>query len=294
MRVLIIENETYLAQSIANKLASHGYICTIQSSIYETKDHYDVILLASNTCGDNYENFIQNHKKSIIIMLVSYINDDTITKPIKLGACDYILKPFMIDELVRKIAHYQNYKEVLDRIVFYDSYFDFVQGELKTPHLLHYKPPFIIKSNSQRSADIYMMKYARQLNLALNFFSFKQKDYKTLFKTPSNKKNFYYFTHLELLDKQEIKEVLKEIQKHNIIASFVSRDDLSFAQIVDITHITSHQDLGGEILSVKEYEKMIITKFESKYPDIELAKKLGISRKSLWEKRKKYEISRKK
>ncbi|EAH5670062.1 hypothetical protein CXE35_07460, partial [Campylobacter jejuni] len=30
------------------------------------------------------------------------------------------------------------------------------------------------------------------------------------------------------------------------------------------------------------------------FPDTDLSKKLGISRKSLWEKRKKYEISKKK
>lgn len=298
MKVLIIENEIYLAQSIANKLSSFGCVCMIDSSIQEAQDtrneDFDVILLSSGACGDNYENFIRNHNKSIVIMLVSYISDDTITKPIKAGACDYIQKPFMIDELIRKITHYQKYKEMQDRLNFYDSYFKFVEVELKIPPLVQYIPPFVIKSNSQRSADVYLMKYARDHEMNVKFLSVRQKEYKNIFKQTVDKKNCYYLVHLEALSTSEIKELLSNLQKQNIIISFVSRDELNFAQIVDMTHITNHQDLGGEILSIKEYEKMIITKFESKYPDVELAKRLGINRKSLWEKRKKYEIARKK
>ncbi len=58
--------------------------------------------------------------------------------------------------------------------------------------------------------------------------------------------------------------------------------------------MANNLEIGSEILSIKEYERIVITKFEGRYPDVELAKKLGMSRKSLWEKRKKYGISRKK
>ncbi|EAH7702103.1 hypothetical protein EPD12_06325, partial [Campylobacter upsaliensis] len=37
-----------------------------------------------------------------------------------------------------------------------------------------------------------------------------------------------------------------------------------------------------------------ILSYQNVFADTELSKKLGISRKSLWEKRKKYEISKKK
>jgi DNA-binding NtrC family response regulator len=39
---------------------------------------------------------------------------------------------------------------------------------------------------------------------------------------------------------------------------------------------------------------MMFLSFQTKYPDTELSKKLGISRKSLWEKRKKLGIEKKK
>ncbi len=50
----------------------------------------------------------------------------------------------------------------------------------------------------------------------------------------------------------------------------------------------------GDILSIDDYVKYIIMNFQNKFPDTELSKKLGISRKSLWEKRKKYGIQKKK
>ena len=50
----------------------------------------------------------------------------------------------------------------------------------------------------------------------------------------------------------------------------------------------------GDILSIDDYVKYIILNFQNKFPDTELSKKLGISRKSLWEKRKKYGITKKK
>jgi len=50
----------------------------------------------------------------------------------------------------------------------------------------------------------------------------------------------------------------------------------------------------GEIVTIDEYIKYIIVNYQDKFPDTELSKKLGISRKSLWEKRKKYDVSKKK
>jgi len=47
-------------------------------------------------------------------------------------------------------------------------------------------------------------------------------------------------------------------------------------------------------LTIDDYVKFIVNNFQYSYPDTELSKKLGISRKSLWEKRKKYGIFKKK
>lgn len=294
MKLLILENEVYLAQSIAGKLSDAGYECTISQSIPKERVSYHAILISSNIYNQNCEFFIKQHSDSIIIMMISYISDDTVSKPLLAGARDYVLKPFMIDELVRKIRHYNEFAETKRVLDFYNAYFDFIQKELNTPSLLQYNPPFIIKSTSQRSADIYAMKYAREKNILLEFIALKDKDYKNIFKNTPQKQKIYYATNLEELKKQERKEFLELAHRYPMIISFISTDKVQFQQVIDISHIPNTQELGGDIMSIHDYVKTIIAKFESRYPDIELAKKLGMSRKSLWEKRKKYGLLRKK
>ena len=74
--------------------------------------------------------------------------------------------------------------------------------------------------------------------------------------------------------------------------SFISKEEVAFSNIADITNSNAICDFGGDILSIKDYEKAMIVKYENIYSDIDLAKKLGISRKSLWEKRKRYGITK--
>lgn len=294
MKLLILENEAYLAQSIAGKLNDVGYECVISQSVPVDKVDFHVILISSNIYNQNCEQFIKRHPDAIIIMMISYISDDTVSKPMLAGAKDYVLKPFMIDELVRKIHHYNEYAQMQKVLDFYNEYFNFVQKELNTPAPLQYNPPFIIKSTSQRSADIYAMKYAREKKILFEFISLKNIDYKSIFKNPPQKNKISYVTNLEELKRQDRKEFLELACKYPLIISFISTDKVSFAQVIDICDIPNTQELGGEIMSIKDYVKTIIAKFENRYPDIELAKKLGMSRKSLWEKRKKYGILRKK
>lgn len=294
MKVLIIENEIYLAQSIANKLSDSRLECIIAHSLKEVqKDHYDVILASFGTINEGYTELSKAYSQAIIILMIAYINDDTVIKPLCNGVTDYIVKPFIVDELIRKITHYRTYREINEEIGFYRNYFSFIERELGTPELFLYNPPFVIKSNAQRGADIYAMRYAREKHIQFHFYSLKEEMWKSIFRVPPKKNEIYYITNLEELKKSERKDFLEVALKYNVIVSIVSGEKIAFPQVIDITRQTNNMELGGEILSVKEYEKLIISKYENRYPDIELAKKLGMSRKSLWEKRKKYGIIRK-
>ncbi|MDO8261017.1 MAG: response regulator, partial [Candidatus Magasanikbacteria bacterium] len=94
MRILIIENEVYLAQSIATKLSELGHICEMCTSTRDAikSNVYDVVLLSTNINGQDFSPVIETFKKSIIILMVSYISNDTVSKPLSAGAKDYILK----------------------------------------------------------------------------------------------------------------------------------------------------------------------------------------------------------
>lgn len=114
MKILIIENEVYLAQSIATKLGELGHLCEMCTSTRDAikSNNYDVVLLSTNINGQDFNPVIETFKKSIIILMVSYISNDTVSKPLSAGAKDYILKPFMIEELIRKINHYKIMKNL--------------------------------------------------------------------------------------------------------------------------------------------------------------------------------------
>lgn len=295
MKLLILEPELYLTESLLGKLDELGYECNTATEIPKEKVDYDVILIASSLYNTDCEHFIKKHSNNaIIIMMVTYANDDTVNKPILMGAKDYVIKPFSTDDILRKISHYNEFAKIKKVLGFYNAYFNFVQKELNTPNLIQYNPPFVIKSTSQRSADIYAMKYAKDKNISFDFITLKNTDYRELLEQPPRKNKISYITNLEDLKRGERREFLEAAIKYPFIMSCISTDKIFFPQIIDICNIPNTQEIGGDIMSITDYVKTIVTRFENRYPDIELAKKLGMSRKSLWEKRKKYGLLRKK
>ena len=90
MQILIIESETYLAQSLARKLENEGHICCVRMPNQNIQDdsEYDVVLL-----GSFFESakLIKSYPNSVIIILANYLNSD-ITSALRAGANDYILK----------------------------------------------------------------------------------------------------------------------------------------------------------------------------------------------------------
>ena len=61
MEILIVENEVYLAQSIASKLSHLGFNCEITSSIQEAldQDKADIVLLSTSISGQNFYPLIE-------------------------------------------------------------------------------------------------------------------------------------------------------------------------------------------------------------------------------------------
>ncbi|RDU70702.1 response regulator [Helicobacter brantae] len=295
MNVLIIENEIYLAQSISTRLESAGYECHIVSTIHEAmqREKADVILLSSNAGGSLCEMFIRQNSQAIIIMMIAYVSEDTVTKPLKAGAKDYILKPFMIDELMRKIEHQKDFQMLSKQLIFYEEYFSFLESEISPLDTAKFYPPFVIRSDSQRAADVYAIKFARDKKLTMHFSTLKFYRWKECLQN-ADKDTILYITHSENLKKSEFKEMLSKIAGKNVIVSTVTNDPVDFPQVVNLSCKNAKSDFEGNILPIKEYEKCIIQKFENHYSDAELAQKMGISRKNLWEKRKRYGLERKK
>lgn len=295
MKILIIENEIYLAQSIATKLGELGHVCEMCTSTKDAikSNNYDVVLLSTNINGQDFHPVIDTFKKSIVILMVSYISNDTVSKPLAAGAKDYILKPFMIEELIRKIDHYQDYEKLKAKNEAYEAYLkntfasvtqDYNHNEIELP--------VYISSSFQKYADAFAFEHSTAKNQAIHFVSLSNP--KAMNEIESLQDNaIIYAIDYQTLKKTEKKTFCDFIKNKNVIVA-------STDSVEDVTHnvitIKSENNVfaQGDILPIEDYVKFIVLNYQHKFPDTELSKKLGISRKSLWERRKKYDIIKKK
>ena len=295
MKILIIENEVYLAQSIATKLGELGHSCEMCTS---TKDairgqNYDVVLLSTNINGQDFNPVIETFKHSIVILMVSYISNDTVSKPLSAGAKDYILKPFMIEELIRKIDHYQDYEKLKKRNEAYEKYLEHNFSTVEHKQSIeNIELPLFISSSFQKYSDAFAYEYAKSQDFPIHFISLSNpKALAEIENLPQNSIAYIIdYQALKKADKQNFSTLIEG--KKAIISSSDKIEDVAF-KIIEIESEKNIFD-KGEILPIEDYVKFIVLNYQDKYPDTELSKKLGISRKSLWEKRKKYDIIKKK
>ena len=292
MRVIIVENELYLAQSIASKLSEYHFETEIFSSVKEAmSSNGDVYLISTNLPGQNFMPLIEKFADRDIILMVNYINNDTVGEPLKRGAKDYIVKPFIIEELVRKIEHYHKFRQLQEKNNFYEDYISMLFAELNCDiDPLKLPIPVVIRTNYLRMAD----KIALTLNsrYALTYISLQRDDWQKKISKLSNKK-IAYIVHLEKLKKGEIEKLFEMLKDKKFILTDASCSIETPFKTITIESENKLYD-QNEILTIDEYVKYIVKNFQYKFPDTELSKRLGISRKSLWEKRKKYDLFKKK
>ncbi len=293
MNILIIEREIYLAQKVVSRLLDDGHNCDfIESPNIDnlTKD-YDIILLSTSLPAALCKTIIRRYNDSIILLLVSYISDETVTNPIKDGAKDYIMKPFIMDELLRKIYHYRECKSVRQELQTLREYLDFQFTEVDTSGcLLPTSFPTLIETNSQISADKLVFELSRKLDLQMKFISLNSTNWQKKVNEKFN--GILYLTDYHSLKKSSKDNLNRIIEnKKCILVSLEKEEEFPYNKI----NFQKEDALiiANNIMTINDYVKMMVLSYQTKYPDTELSKKLGISRKSLWEKRKKLGIEKK-
>ena len=112
MKLLIIEDEKELSNSIASYLRDEGYVCEKARSFEQAEDKlagydYDVIILDITLPDGNGLNLINQikkyHKESGILILSAKNSLDDKLKGLDLGADDYLTKPFHLAELNSRV-----------------------------------------------------------------------------------------------------------------------------------------------------------------------------------------------
>ncbi|MBD3799109.1 response regulator [Sulfuricurvum sp.] len=295
MNILIIENEIYLAQSIASKLSDLGHNCDISSSTKEglRGTPYDVVLLSTNIGSQDIYPIIEAYKNAVVILMVSYVSNDTVSKPLAAGAKDYILKPFMIEELIRKIQHFQNHERLKRQNQTYERYLHHTFNSINVNEDVEKTElPLFICSGYQKYADAFAFRYAAHHDKPLQFISLSSaKAFNDI--ATSDNESVLFIADFQNLKKSEHKTFYELINGRSCIITSTEHVDNAPFKVIEIESDNNLFD-QGEILPIEEYVKYIMIHFQNRFPDTELSKKLGISRKSLWEKRKKYGIVKKK
>ncbi len=112
MKILLVEDEAHLAESIISYLKNEGYICE-WASVFDEADErisiyeYDCALVDITLPGGNGLELIgglkTSHPKTGIIIISAKNSLEDRIKGLDLGADDYITKPFHLAELNSRI-----------------------------------------------------------------------------------------------------------------------------------------------------------------------------------------------
>jgi len=295
MNILIAEDELYLAQSISNALSEHlnetnvTLVTTTNDAVNQNKN-FDIVILSSTLSGNIY-NIIDKYNNSTIILLIPYRNHDTVIAPLNAGVDTYITKPLMIEELIRKINHHLEFKKLKKENMTYKSYFNMIfknsKNHLETDKI---EFPLFIKSTNKKQIDKYVFDLSIHLNLPISFYDLSEKvDLNEIRKD----NNLIYLLNFNTLKTSVISKLFDIISNKKVIVELKSGSSFEHPNLITLK--SEKNEMSDDyIMSIEEYIKFIIKKYETKLPDTELSKKLGISRKSLWEKRKKHGLNKKK
>jgi DNA-binding response OmpR family regulator len=110
--ILIVDDEEAIRGILARKLTSDGYNCEVavdgKEALWKAfmKD-FDLVLMDIKMPGisgmEALPQIITNHPDTCVIMMTAVVDTETAVQAMKLGAYDYVTKPFDLDDLGMRI-----------------------------------------------------------------------------------------------------------------------------------------------------------------------------------------------
>ena len=126
-RILIVEDETILRQSLAESLTRSGYevqgVALGEEALkLMAEQDFDLLLLDVHLPGMDgvqvLERVRQVDKQALVIMMTAFGEVEEAVKAMKLGAYDYIHKPFMLDEMRLVLKKAMETKELRHEVAY--------------------------------------------------------------------------------------------------------------------------------------------------------------------------------
>lgn len=123
-RILVIEDTPPLREVLCKVIESQGYSVTPAHSAEDAlellnSEEFSMVLSDLKLPGKNALEFLQEakqlHQTLPIVVMTAYGNIDIAVQAMKLGAVDFITKPFEPDHLCNLIAQVTKHRQVIDR-----------------------------------------------------------------------------------------------------------------------------------------------------------------------------------
>jgi excisionase family DNA binding protein len=123
-QILIVDDEPAICDLLEDDLTEHGYVCTAALDGREAvakleKEEFDIVLLdikMPRMSGLEVLKRIRADGHSTAVIMITCVNSiDTVATALKLGACDYIIKPFDLDEVSSNIRRLLETKKHLPK-----------------------------------------------------------------------------------------------------------------------------------------------------------------------------------
>jgi DNA-binding NtrC family response regulator len=121
-KILVVDDEPIKREVMADRLTEAGYVVhTFDNAVDAEKafsnDMYDVVLTDIRMPGVDGISFLRNIKKKkpeqAVIIMTAFGTVETAIEAMKLGAYDYLQRPFSTEELMLKLDRLMNYKGII-------------------------------------------------------------------------------------------------------------------------------------------------------------------------------------
>jgi len=128
--ILVVDDEAVMRNLIADYLRKDGHTVDVADGVKAAMGHleakrYDILILDKNMPGldglgeeggmDLIRHVRTNLIPSEVIMMTGFATIDTAVEAVRMGAFDYLLKPFSLRELKAKINRLLEYRSFFDR-----------------------------------------------------------------------------------------------------------------------------------------------------------------------------------